>query len=124
MNDNSKLIETVFLMAKTSSAAVEPTKSFETDSVKSDTDDTSGQFDERFADMPKQMELLDSLFTDKEAVEKLPVTQQYGKLNNIMNLRDKKGRTPLYMAIAMNNKEAAETLLNLGASPHIEDAFG
>lgn len=74
--------------------------------------------------MPKQMELLDSLFTDKEAVEKLPVTQQYGKLNNIMNLRDKKGRTPLYMAIAMNNKEAAETLLNLGASPHIEDAFG
>lgn len=41
-----------------------------------------------------------------------------------MNLRDKKGRTPLHMAIAFNNKEAAETLLHLGASPHIEDAYG
>jgi hypothetical protein len=41
-----------------------------------------------------------------------------------MNLRDKKGRTPLHMAIAFNNKETAEALLNLGASPHIEDAYG
>jgi ankyrin repeat protein len=41
-----------------------------------------------------------------------------------MNLRDKKGRTPLHMAVAFNNKEAAETLMHLGASPHIEDAYG
>jgi ankyrin repeat protein len=70
------------------------------------------------------MDLIDSLFTDKPQQEQQPVTQQYGKPNNIMNLRDFKGRTPLHMAIAFNNKEAAEVLMHLGASPHIEDAYG
>ena len=41
-----------------------------------------------------------------------------------MNLRDKMGRTPLHMAIVFNNKEAAETLMYLGANPHVEDAYG
>ena len=73
--------------------------------------------------MNQQMDLIDTLFLEKPVVEPLPVTQQYGKPNNIMNLRDKKGRTPLHMAVAFNNKEAAEALLHLGASPHIEDAY-
>lgn len=70
------------------------------------------------------MDLIDSLFVDKPPVETIPTTKQFGKLNAIMNLRDKKGRTPLHMAIAFNNKESTEALLNLGASPHIEDAYG
>ena len=41
-----------------------------------------------------------------------------------MNLRDKKGRTPLHMAVAFNNKAAAECLLYLGANPHIADCYG
>lgn len=70
------------------------------------------------------MDLIDTLFTDKTTKEPLPVTQQYGKANSIMNLRDKKGRTPLHMAILFNNKEATETLMYLGANPHVEDAYG
>jgi hypothetical protein len=70
------------------------------------------------------MDLIDTLFVNKPESEPIPVTQQYGKANNIMNLRDNKGRTPLHMAIAFNNKESMEALLNLGASPHIEDAYG
>lgn len=72
--------------------------------------------------MQKQMDLIDSLFRKSESV---PVSHQYGKvLSNIVNLRDAKGRTALHMAIAFNNKESAEALLNLGASPHVEDSFG
>ena len=41
-----------------------------------------------------------------------------------MNHRDHHGRTALHMAIAHNNKVTAETMLHLGANPHIEDAFG
>ena len=40
-----------------------------------------------------------------------------------MNLRDKKGRTPLHVAVAFNNKTAAECLLYLGANPHITDCY-
>ena len=41
-----------------------------------------------------------------------------------MNLRDLCGRTPLHMAVAFNNKIAVETLMYLGANPHIKDAYG
>lgn len=41
-----------------------------------------------------------------------------------MNWRDHKGRTALHLAIAFNNKVAVETMLHLGANPHVEDAFG
>ena len=41
-----------------------------------------------------------------------------------MNYRDRQGRTALHMAIAFNNKVAAETMLHLGANPHIKDAYG
>jgi ankyrin repeat protein len=41
-----------------------------------------------------------------------------------MNLRDTKGRTPLHMAIAFNNKDTVEALLNLGASPSLADQYG
>lgn len=70
------------------------------------------------------MDLIDTLFTDKPTNETIPVTLQFGKAGSIMNLRDAKGRTPLHMAIIFNNKEAAETLMYLGANPHIEDAYG
>jgi len=41
-----------------------------------------------------------------------------------MNYRDHHGRTALHVAIAFNNKVAAETMLHLGANPHIKDAYG
>ena len=45
-------------------------------------------------------------------------------MKGLMNLRDYRGRTPLHVAIAFNNKVAAETLLYLGANPHVKDAYG
>ena len=45
-------------------------------------------------------------------------------MRGLMNHRDHKGRTALHMAIAMNNKVASETMLHLGANPHVKDAFG
>ncbi len=45
-------------------------------------------------------------------------------MKGLMNLRDFRGRTPLHVAIAFNNKVAAETLLYLGANPHVKDAYG
>ena len=41
-----------------------------------------------------------------------------------MNRRDNTGRTALHIAIMFNNKSTAETLLNLGANPHVPDIFG
>ena len=41
-----------------------------------------------------------------------------------MNHRDKHGRTALHVAVAFNNKVAVETMLHLGANPHIADAYG
>ena len=69
------------------------------------------------------MDLIDSLFLDNvEAIEAVPVSKQM--MRGLMNHRDNKGRTALHMAIAFNNKVAAETLLYLGANPHIQDAYG
>lgn len=42
----------------------------------------------------------------------------------MINFRDQKGRTPLHIASAYNNKIAVETLLFLNANPLIEDIFG
>ena len=68
------------------------------------------------------MDLIDSLFQENvEAIESLPVTKQVAR--GLMNHRDAKGRTALHMAIAFNNKVAAETLIYLGADPHIKDAY-
>lgn len=68
------------------------------------------------------MDLIDSLFLENsEAIETLPTKKQVTK--GLMNCRDHKGRTALHMAIAFNNKVAAETLLYLGANPHIKDAY-
>ena len=68
--------------------------------------------------MEDQMNLIDTLFVDNnEAIESLPTSKQVVK--GLMNYRDKKGRTALHMAIAFNNKVTAETLLYLGANPHI-----
>ena len=69
------------------------------------------------------MNLIDKLFTSEcVAVESLPARKQV--MRGIMNYRDSKGRTALHMAVAFNNKVAAETLLYLGANPHIKDAYG
>jgi ankyrin repeat protein len=69
--------------------------------------------------------LLDTIFcTGLETIEKIPCEKQYCKANSIINRRDFKGRTPLFAAVAFNNKQAVETLLHLGANPHIEDVYG
>lgn len=69
------------------------------------------------------MDLIDSLFKDQgEAQEPIPSSRQVMK--GLMNSRDSHGRTALHMAIAFNNKVAAETMLHLGANPHIKDAYG
>ena len=81
-----------------------------------------GTLDEKFTDMEDQMDLIDSLFQEPETTEDIPTTKQV--LKGIMNHRDKKGRTALHMAIAFCNKVAAETMLQLGANPHIKDAYG
>ena len=71
------------------------------------------------------MGLLDTIFcTGLETTEKIPCEKQYCKTNSIINRRDVKGRTPLFAAVAFNNKQAVETLLHLGANPHIEDVYG
>ena len=68
--------------------------------------------------MENQMDLIDTLFVkEDEAIESVPTSKQMVK--GLMNCRDKKGRTALHMAIAFNNKVTAETLLYLGANPHI-----
>jgi ankyrin repeat protein len=43
---------------------------------------------------------------------------------SIINFRDIKGRTPLHVAVAFNNKATVETLCFLNANPLIEDIFG
>ena len=68
------------------------------------------------------MDLIDSLFKKEELVESIPSSRQVMK--GLMNYRDKNGRTALHMAISFNNKVAAETMLHLGANPHIKDAYG
>jgi hypothetical protein len=76
MNDCEKLIETVFLIAKTSPNKVQHATCFEKKPL-SDADDDDeqalGAVDEKFSDMPKEMELLDVLFKDKEETEPIPV---------------------------------------------------
>lgn len=59
-----------------------------------------------------------------EAKEKEPCQLQFCKATSIINRRDNKGRTPLFAAVAFNNKICVETLLHLGANPHIEDIYG
>jgi ankyrin repeat protein len=71
------------------------------------------------------MSLLDGIFSVSiEAKEKEPCEKQFCKSTSIINRRDNKGRTPLFAAVAFNNKQAVETLLHLGANPHIEDIYG
>lgn len=74
--------------------------------------------------MKARMNLIDTLFSDKEPKEAVPCSKQFTKSTGIVNFRDKLGRTALHMAVAFGNKMAAETLLYLGANPHIEDVFG
>jgi ankyrin repeat protein len=41
----------------------------------------------------------------------------------IINFRDIRGRTPLHVAVAFNCRNAVESLLYLGANPHIPDNY-
>lgn len=50
------------------------------------------------------MELINELFNEK-----------------VLNLRDFKGKTPLYWAVWINKVNLVEKLLELGASPNIYD---
>ena len=45
-------------------------------------------------------------------------------MKSIINWRDRKGRTALHLAVALNNKASVETLLFLNANPQIEDIYG
>jgi ankyrin repeat protein len=72
------------------------------------------------------MNLLDSTFRkqENEAQEKYPCQVQFCKPTSVINRRDHYGRTPLWCAVAFSNKMAVETLLQLGANPHIADIYG
>jgi len=66
------------------------------------------------------MALIDNIYcTNSESKEQIPCKLQYCKPTAIVNRRDFLGRTPLHVAVMFNNKQAAETLLYLGANPHI-----
>jgi ankyrin repeat protein len=66
------------------------------------------------------MGLIDTLFCNLDEKEPIPCEKQYSSINR----RDNKGRTALFVAVAFNNKQAVETLLHLGANPHIPDVYG
>ena len=68
------------------------------------------------------MDLIDSLFRREDKTEETPIKAQYSR--KYINFRDKNGRTPLHVAVALNNKTSCETLLYLGANPHIPDCYG
>ena len=130
INDNAQLIETLFLHAKANPSPMKAAADF-ADSEVQIVDNTAleGNLDERYHDMEQQMNLIDTLFVEQQAnednladQERIPTKKQV--IKGIMNYRDHMGRTPLHMAIAFNNKVAAETLLCLGANPHVKDAYG
>ena len=123
MNDNAQLVETIFLHAKANPSQLRPTTDFAENTVLIFDESSLGNLDEKYHDMENQMDLIDTLFiNESEAIESVPTSKQMVK--GLMNCRDKKGRTALHMAIAFNNKVTAETLLYLGANPHIKDAYG
>ena len=68
------------------------------------------------------MNLIDTLFIKEEKTEQGLI--QYCKSTGLINRRDHHGRTPLHVAVAFNNKTTVETLLNLGANPHVRDLYG
>lgn len=71
------------------------------------------------------MDLIDTLFkNDNKPTESIPCAVQFCKATGLVNRRDNQGRTPLHVAIAFHNKVAAETLILLGANPHIQDCYG
>ena len=118
INDNATLIETIFLHAKANPSQLRPTTDFAENTVLIFDESSLGNLDEKYHDMENQMDLIDTLFVNEsEAIESVPTSKQMVK--GLMNCRDKKGRTALHMAIAFNNKVTAETLLYLGANPHI-----
>ena len=65
--------------------------------------------------------MIDTLFKKGDG-EQNQVIEQTGP-KNILNYRDHLGRTALHLAVAVSNKEAVETLLYLGANPHVADVF-
>ena len=121
LNDSATLIETIFLHAKANPNPMRETNDF---TVLPEIEETAslGRLDEKFHDMEVQMDLVDTLFKKDETNEQVPTTRQF--LKGLMNYRDLNGRTALHIAIAFNNKVAAETMLHLGANPHIKDAYG
>ena len=54
--------------------------------------------------------------TDDEQLT-VGVEQTSVVLNSIVNFRDIRGRTPLHIAAAFNNRASVEALLFLGANP-------
>jgi ankyrin repeat protein len=117
------MIQTIVLTCKTNPHdAVQPTN---IEAPREEESKWSGPTDEQYANMEDRMFQIDNLFSQGlEEREKRPCETQYCKPTSVINRRDHLGRTPLFVAVAFNNKQAVETLLYLGANPHIEDIFG
>ena len=62
INDNAKLIETLFLVAKSEPKPINQTSAFEEQKYSDEVDEAVGTVDDRFMDMRAQMDLIDSLF--------------------------------------------------------------
>ena len=62
INDNAKLIETLFLVAKSEPKPINQTSAFEEQKYSDEVDEAVGTVDDRFKDMQAQMDLIDSLF--------------------------------------------------------------
>lgn len=120
INDSPKLIDTIFLVSKTAPQEVIPADPKL--KIPKHEGPEPAQVDERYPDMEHNLNLIDSLFKEQSRQEEQVL--QYCKATGLINRRDHLGRTPLHIAIAFNNKATVETLLNLGANPHVKDVFG
>ena len=70
INDNAQLIETLFLHAKANPSPMRAANDFaEGEVLIVDNTALEGNLDERYEDMEQQMNLIDTLFTDKQANE-------------------------------------------------------
>ena len=83
-------------------------------------EDNQGNIDEKFPSMQEEMDKIDMVFLKEEKQNK---SESMNKKASFVNHADHLGRTALHVAVICNNKVAVETLLYLGANPHLTDCF-